>query len=147
MLLRTFKSVLRKPVMSSSSSSSSSLSLPLPLPTSISSPAFFSSSSGPVQRRLEEKLQTLQPVHLQVVNESYMHNVPKGSESHFKVIIVSPHFENKTLLERHRTVNDTLKEELRQSIHALSITAKTPSQWAQSNLVTPSPPCLGGSKN
>ena len=31
------------------------------------------------------------PVH-QVINESYMHNVPKGSETHFKVVVVSPEF-------------------------------------------------------
>lgn len=29
-------------------------------------------------------LEELSPVHLEVVNESYMHNVPKGSETHFK---------------------------------------------------------------
>ena len=28
----------------------------------------------------------------QVINESYMHNVPKGSETHFKVVVVSPEF-------------------------------------------------------
>lgn len=29
-------------------------------------------------------LEELSPVHLEIVNESYMHNVPKGSETHFK---------------------------------------------------------------
>ena len=29
----------------------------------------------------------------QVINESYMHNVPKGSETHFKVVVVSGKFE------------------------------------------------------
>ena len=27
-----------------------------------------------------------------MINESYMHNVPKGSETHFKVVVVSPEF-------------------------------------------------------
>jgi len=43
---------------------------------------------------LEEVIQTklhqqLSPKHLDVINESYMHNVAPGSESHFKVIVVS----------------------------------------------------------
>ena len=34
----------------------------------------------------------LNPSILKVVNESHMHNVPEGSESHFKLIIVSESF-------------------------------------------------------
>lgn len=40
---------------------------------------------GPVQLSITEKLQTLKPQVVEVINESYMHNVPKGSETHFKV--------------------------------------------------------------
>lgn len=36
--------------------------------------------------RLKEKFN---PYHLDVVNESYKHNVPPGSETHFKVYINS----------------------------------------------------------
>ena len=32
----------------------------------------------------------------QVINESYMHNVPKGSETHFKVVVVSEQFNEVT---------------------------------------------------
>ena len=39
------------------------------------------------------------PKHLEIVNESYMHNVPKGSETHFKVLVVSDKFENVSLLQ------------------------------------------------
>ncbi|WP_373054340.1 BolA family protein, partial [Thioalkalivibrio sp.] len=35
-----------------------------------------------ITRKLEERFA---PEHLEVVNESHMHNVPPGSESHFKV--------------------------------------------------------------
>jgi hypothetical protein len=42
-----------------------------------------------------------------------------------------------------RTVNTLLAEEL-QVIHALSIVAKTPSQWEENSVVAKSPPCLGG---
>lgn len=39
-----------------------------------------------IRERIEEKLRAaFQPVFLEVVDESYRHNVPAGSESHFKV--------------------------------------------------------------
>lgn len=43
----------------------------------------------PVENAIRSVLQELSPVHLEVVNESYMHNVPKGSESHFKGILLN----------------------------------------------------------
>ncbi len=33
-----------------------------------------------------------------------MHNVPKGSETHFKVLVVSQQFSDKKLIDRHRFV-------------------------------------------
>ena len=80
----------------------------------------------------------------QVINESSGHNVPKGSESHFKVVVVSAAFDGVKLLERHRQVNDCLADELANSIHALSIKAQTPAQWEKNPAVGTSPPCLGG---
>ena len=103
---------------------------------------------GPVETLITQKLtEAFHPVtHLQVLNESYMHNVPKGSETHFKVVVVSDKFENKSLIARHRAINETLCEELAGSVHALSIVAKTGSQWSNmSNTnIDPSPPCRGG---
>lgn len=97
---------------------------------------------------IEEKLRSaFEPKHLEVLNESYMHNVPKGSESHFKVIIVSQAFENLRLVARHRKVNGVLIEELENHIHALSIHTYTESEWLQQTDGAPeSPMCLGGSK-
>ena len=47
-----------------------------------------------IQQRIETKLkETLAPSHLEVINESHMHNVPKGSETHFKVVVVSGRFD------------------------------------------------------
>ena len=55
-----------------------------------------------VQQNIEQKIQaSLVPLHLEVVNESNMHNVPPGSESHFKLVIVSPEFEDLSLIKRH----------------------------------------------
>lgn len=87
-------------------------------------------------------------LHQQVLNESYMHNVPKGAETHFKVILVAQAFEGKMLLARHRVVNALLDAELKCGVHALSIVAKTPGEWAASSgAVPPSPQCRGGSKH
>lgn len=101
-----------------------------------------------VQQRIVEKLTAaLQPLHLDVVNESHMHSVAPGSETHFKVLVVSPAFESQPLVQRHRTVNGVLADELKNGVHALSIRALTPAQWeADGGAGFRSPPCLGGSK-
>jgi len=52
-------------------------------------------------------------------------------ETHFKVTIVSDKFDKMPLIERHRAVNECLSEELEGGVHALSIQAKTPEQWAK----------------
>ena len=89
----------------------------------------------------------MQPSHLAVLNESHMHSVPKGSETHFKVVVVSSAFEGLAAIKRHRIVNETLAGELAGSVHALSINAKTPAQWETDPSVVQSPPCAGGSKH
>lgn len=104
--------------------------------------------SGPVQDSIHDALvAALAPTVLEVINESGNHNVPPGSETHFKVIVVSPAFEGKTLVARHRAVNSALAEQLAGPVHALSIQAFTAPQWSDRGGVVPdSPPCLGGSK-
>ena len=98
-----------------------------------------------VSRAIYSKLQGhFVPSVLEVMNESHMHNVPKGSETHFKVVIVSEKFEGRALIARHREVNSLLGDELKSGVHALSIVAKTPSQWTGN--VVKSPTCLGGSQ-
>ena len=99
------------------------------------------------QATLEEKLsKALAPTHLQVINESFMHSVPAGSESHFKIVAVSHAFEGKSLVDRHRSINDLLATELKESIHALALHLYTPAEWAERSGAPKSSPCLGGSK-
>ncbi|XP_047984333.1 bolA-like protein DDB_G0274169 [Leguminivora glycinivorella] len=102
--------------------------------------------SGIVENTIRNKLQTsLGTKHLEIINESYMHNVPKGAETHFKVVVVSDKFDGLPLIKRHRLVNEILKEELQTGVHALSIVAKTPEQWDNSDkVVESSPNCRGG---
>ncbi|XP_018588729.1 bolA-like protein 2 [Scleropages formosus] len=46
----------------------------------------------------------------------------------FKVLVVSPQFEGKPLLQRHRMVNNCLAAELK-DIHAFEQKTLTPEQW------------------
>ena len=100
-----------------------------------------------IQQTITSKLeQALSPEHLEVINESHMHNVPEGSESHFKVVIVSDAFKDKMLLARHRMVNKALQEELDGGIHALALHTLTMEEWFEKGKAAESPPCEGGSK-
>ena len=100
------------------------------------------------QEVIESKLANgINALHMDVVNESSNHNVPEGSESHFKVVLVSDDFEGKALLARHRLVNKILEEELQGKIHALALHTYTESEWQDAFGTAPmSPPCLGGGK-
>lgn len=100
-----------------------------------------------IQAVIEEKLTSeFSPAHLEVSNESHMHNVPPGSESHFKVTLVAPQFESMAKVKRHQAVYGVLKEELAGEVHALALHTLTPSEWTSQGVVPESPQCLGGSK-
>ena len=100
------------------------------------------------QDRIYSRLQTeLQPLHLEVINESSMHAVPPGSETHFKLVVVSDRFSNERLINRHRRINALLNEELQSGLHALALHTLTPDEWfAQGGRIPDSPLCMGGSK-
>ena len=101
-----------------------------------------------IQRSIETKLaENLMPEHLEVVNESHMHSVPAGSESHFKVIVVSPQFDGLNRVRRHQAVNAVLADELAGPVHALSMETYTAPEWqARGGRTLASPQCMGGSK-
>ena len=96
-----------------------------------------------IQQTIEDKLTAaLDLKHLEVVNESSNHNVPPGSESHFKVVLVSEDFGGERLVNRHRRINDILAEELRTGVHALAIHTYTEAEWRERSGNAPmSPPC------
>ena len=100
-----------------------------------------------MKEQIEQKLKKyFSHLHLEVINESSNHNVPPGSESHFKVVVVSETFQGKTRVARHRLVNEVLSEELK-IIHALAIHPMSPSDWEKTQgAVSDSPQCAGGSK-
>ena len=97
------------------------------------------------QAALEQALQSLAPIHMELVNESHMHSVPPGSESHFKLVIVGDVFDGLNAVKRHQTVYRALGD-LMQRIHALALHTHSPSEWAARNGAPASPNCMGGSK-
>jgi len=100
-----------------------------------------------VQDTVEAHLrENLAPEVLEVVNESHMHSVAKGSETHFKVVIVSALFEGVNAVKRHQLVYGALgnlmsKKPSQGGIHALAITSRTPAEWAASPEANVSPLC------
>ena len=78
--------------------------------------------------------------NLEVINESYMHNVPNNSETHFKLILVSDDFFNMSLIHRHKKIYLIL-EHLMKKIHALSIHAFTYDEYQKNNRSLESPNC------
>jgi len=97
------------------------------------------------QQALEQALQALAPSHMELVNESYMHSVPPGSESHFKAVLVSEAFAGLNAVKRHQAVYRVLGP-LMQQIHALALHTYTAEEWQARQQAPASPNCLGGSK-
>ncbi|MGB0360998.1 MAG: BolA family protein [Endozoicomonas sp.] len=86
-------------------------------------------------------------IALDVIDESHMHNTPPGSESHFKVVIVSDLFKGKLPVKRHQLIYNVLADEMRDNIHALALHTYTADEWQSRAEVAPdSPDCQGGSK-
>ena len=96
--------------------------------------------------RIEQALDDgLVLAHLEVSDESGGHNVPKGAESHFKVVLVSEAFDGVTRINRHRQVNALRQSEFDGGMHALAVHAYTADEWRARHGNAPmSPPCAGG---
>ena len=80
------------------------------------------------------------PSLLSITNESYMHNVPEGSESHFKLVIVSDEFKNLSNVKRHQQIYKALNKPM-ESIHALSIYSFSKDEYKDNPMILDSPNC------
>lgn len=88
-----------------------------------------------VKDNITKKLsEAFAPSKLDVTDESHLHaghaGHRPGGETHFRVYIVSPSFEGKSRIERHRMINSTLAAELADRVHALAIKAHAPGENA-----------------
>lgn len=100
-----------------------------------------------VQQIIETKIQeTFLPEFWSVENESHMHNVAPGSETHFKLVLVSDEFIGLRKVQRHQKVYALLKEEMEGPVHALALHTYTMQEWQESGNAPDSPNCLGGSQ-
>ena len=84
-----------------------------------------------LEQQLIERLQSLAPSHLDVINESAGHvGYFPGKESHFKVSIVSDAFAGLRLVQRHQKIYAAAGDLLSPGkIHALAIHAYLPTEW------------------
>lgn len=83
--------------------------------------------------RIREAMSALQPVTLEVMDDSHKHAGHEGARDgrgHFTVRIVSPVFAGKAPLARHRAIYAALGEMMQTDIHALAIEAKAPGEVA-----------------
>jgi BolA protein len=101
-----------------------------------------------MQMKQQENIQRVlndvfEPSHFELVNESFMHNVPEGSESHFKAVIVSDHFSDKRLVKRHQLVYKAMGDIMKE-IHALALHTFTTEEWKEKGKAEDSPKCRGG---
>ncbi|ACB96986.1 BolA family protein [Beijerinckia indica] len=89
---------------------------------------------------IKAKLQeALNPVSLEVIDESHKHaghahavmrpgTATGHGGTHFHVKVVSEAFKGKSRVDRHRTINGLLQQELNAGVHALAIDAKAPGE-------------------
>jgi len=100
-----------------------------------------------LEQQLIERLQSLAPTYLEVINESAGHGgYFPGKESHFKVIVVSPEFQGLRLVQRHQKVYAIVAELMSPGkIHALAIHAYVPEEWQ--GQAPASPECAHAPKN
>ncbi len=104
-----------------------------PAPT----PAPPADPSRPVYSAVMAKLSAaLRPVRLEIRDDSAQHaghsagKGLRGSETHFRVDIVSDAFEGLSPVARHRLVYSALSAELEAGLHALTIEARTQAEAA-----------------
>lgn len=86
-----------------------------------------------IAEKIEKSLTAaLAPEILEVKDESHLHaghaGAREGGESHFRLLIVSSRFEGLSRVARHRAVNDILRDELKERIHALAMRTLTPDE-------------------
>ena len=84
------------------------------------------------------------PSLLRVENESHRHNVPRDSETHFKVTLVTASFEGERSVRRHQSVYAVLAAWLEGPVHALALHTYTPQEWDNKGVAPDSPDCRGG---
>jgi len=86
-----------------------------------------------ITQELENRLkQELLSEYVEVIDESGGHVGHMGAMmggGHFRAVIVSPKFENLSLIDRHRLVYQAIGMPNNPAIHAFSMKTFTPQEW------------------
>ncbi len=93
----------------------------------------MSATENRTRQAITKKLnEAFAPESLDVIDESHLHaghaGHRPGGETHFRVYIVSPAFEGKSRIDRHRMINQVLADELTAGVHALALKAQAPGE-------------------
>ena len=85
-----------------------------------------------VAGKIRDRLAALEPVALDLVDESAQHaghaGAAPGGETHWRLSIVSSRFAGQPTLARHRMIYQALGALMQNPIHALAITARSPEE-------------------
>lgn len=99
-----------------------------------------------MQEQIEQKLiRAFDPVHLEVIDESHEHKMPKGSQTNFRAVVVSEYFIGKSRNERHTKVYRALLEELDGLIKTFTVRTYDTRQWQGRDCSLPSEPIMTAS--
>lgn len=84
------------------------------------------------EERIRARLAALEPLRLELVDESALHaghaGARPGGGTHWRLTIVSRAFAGKPAAARHRMIYQALGDLMRDPIHALAITARAPGE-------------------
>jgi len=93
-----------------------------------------------IEATISRKIQEQFPdCHFELLNESAMHAGP-ATESHFKLILVSPFFKELSKVKRHQAVYKVLAQELAGPVHALALHLYSPDEWSSRSGKAPDSP-------
>ena len=84
-------------------------------------------------RLIDEHLRdNLDAIHVEVIDDSVLHAGHLGAQGgggHFRVLVVSPHFERASRVAAQRMVYAALGDLLEHDIHAVQMQTLTPAAW------------------
>lgn len=81
--------------------------------------------------RLRQRLKSLEPQRLEIVDDSHRHAGHAGAadgRGHFRVLLVSERFAGLARLQRHQLIYQIVGDLMTTDIHALSIQALAPGE-------------------
>lgn len=81
-------------------------------------------------QEIERRLSVLDPSQFRLIDDSAKHAGHSGNQggSHFRLVVTSVHFQEKSMVMRHRMIYHLLADLIPKYVHALSIQALAPDE-------------------